>query len=60
MPEMLMPEIDVLLAGVTAVPAKTHPADMVPPVDAGPAITRLGDVMLIGKHPLICGDSTNP
>src|SRR5690606_6342050 len=52
-----MPEIDVLIDGLEAKPAKADPADVVPAI-AGPAVTRLGDVWQIGPHRLICGDAT--
>jgi len=38
-------------------PTKPDPADEVPPVAAGPAITRPGDLWLMGEHRLLCGDA---
>ena len=54
-----MPEIDVLIDGLDAKPAKADPADEVPGIQ-GPAITRHGDIWQIGPHRLICGDSLDP
>jgi DNA modification methylase len=59
-----MPEIDVLF-GELQVAQSNHeeqdPADEVPEVDdSGPAVTRPGDLWLLGKHRLICGDATDP
>jgi len=50
-----MPEIDVLLGDAAL---ESDPADEVPEIEPGPAITRLGDIWQIGPHRLICGDST--
>lgn len=36
-----------------------NPADEVPPVETV-AVTKPGDLWLLGKHRLICGDSTKP
>jgi DNA modification methylase len=59
-----MPEIDVLFGELQAA-ASDHnehdPANEVPEVDdSGPAVTRPGDLWLVGRHRLICGDATDP
>jgi len=54
-----MPEIDLLVEGLEAKPAKADPADEVPALE-DPAVTRLGDIWQIGPHRLICGDATTP
>ena len=51
-----MAEIDVLLSGAEP---EADPADDVPDVEHGPAVTRLGDIWQFGGHRLICGDSTD-
>ncbi len=40
--------------------AGLSPDDDVPEVPVGPAVSRLGDVWLLGEHRLACGDSTDP
>jgi DNA modification methylase len=59
-----MPEIDVLFGELQAAgsdPDKPDPADETPAVDdSGPTVTRPGDLWLLGKHRLICGDATDP
>ncbi len=52
-------EIDALLASLDATPqGKTDP-DATPPVQVE-AITRPGDVWVLGQHRVMCGDSTVP
>jgi DNA modification methylase len=34
------------------------PADELIPQDEGPAVTRLGDLWLLGEHQILCGDAT--
>lgn len=50
------PDLDALMADKTA--GLTDPDD-VPPVPDEP-VTRLGDVWLLGRHRLVCGDCTDP
>lgn len=50
-------EIDQLLAGLDATPEGDTDADDVPEPPAAP-VSRLGDVWLLGKHRVMCGDST--
>lgn len=51
-------EIDALLAGLDATPEGETDADDVPALQDA-AVTQPGDVWLLGKHRLMCGDSTN-
>lgn len=50
-------EIDELLAGLDATPEGETEADAVPEVQEA-AISQPGDVWLLGRHRLMCGDST--
>lgn len=52
------PEIDAIIHP-NEVEAESDPADCVP-VAPKTAATRLGDIWIIGRHRLICGDSTKP
>lgn len=47
-------EIDLLLD--EAKPAAA--ADQVPTIDDRPAVSRLGDLWILGRHRLLCGDAT--
>jgi len=51
-------EIDELLAELEAMPEGATEADEVPAVQAE-AISMPGDVWMLGKHRLMCGDSTS-
>lgn len=55
-----MAEIDLLLGAGDKLDVKADPADAVPDVVDGPAVTRPGDVWQIGRHRLICGDALSP
>ena len=50
-------ELDDLL-GLLPLPGRTDPDD-VPPVPETP-VTRPGDVWILGRHRLLCGDATSP
>jgi len=50
-------EIDALLAGLDATPEGQTDPDAAPAVQAE-AVTKPGDVWLLGRHRIMCGDST--
>jgi DNA modification methylase len=50
-----MGEIDLLIDG--AVEAPDEADDVLPPVGSGPAITRAGDVWILGRHRIHCGSA---
>ena len=51
-------ELDLLLDGPFA--DQTDPDDDIAGMETGPAVTRPGDIWLLGKHRLICGDARHP
>ena len=51
-------EIDALLAGLDATPEGQTDPDAAPAVQAD-AVTRPGDVWVLGRHRIMCGDSTD-
>ena len=51
-------ELDLLLDGPAA--DQTDPDDDIAGMKKGPAVTRPGDIWLLGKHRLICGDARHP
>jgi hypothetical protein len=53
-----MPEIDIILEDAReADGASSGPEDAVPQYSSGPAVTRTGDLWLLGNHRLLCAQS---
>jgi hypothetical protein len=56
-----IPEIDLLIeASVEPHADKPDPADALPPPAMKTATSRVGDVWILGRHRIVCGDATNP
>ncbi len=53
------PEIDLLIDGPPAKKPKADPDDLFQPA-SGPAVSRPGDLWLLGPHRLLCGDALDP
>lgn len=53
-----VPEIDLLIAGVTDTPPEDDPADDIPEVDEANPVSQPGDLWRLGRHRLLCGDAT--
>ena len=49
-------ETDLIIEGIGE--ESEQPENLAPERSDGPAVSRLGDVWLLGKHMLVCGDST--
>jgi ParB-like chromosome segregation protein Spo0J len=50
-------EVDIIIEGIGD--ESEQPENSVPEAASGPAVSRLGDVWTLGKHTLVCGDSTD-
>ena len=51
-------EADLIIEGMGG--ESDQPENQVPEHPDGPPVSRSGDVWLLGKHVLVCGDSTDP
>jgi DNA modification methylase len=53
-----MGEIDLRIASLEETPAQVDdPADVLPEGSAGPPVSKLGDLWLLGHHRLLCGSA---
>jgi DNA modification methylase len=53
-----MAEIDLRIASLDDLPDRADdPADAVPEVLAGPPLSKIGDVWLLGRHRVLCGNA---
>jgi DNA modification methylase len=50
-------EVDIIIEGIGD--ESEQPENSVPEAASGPPVSRLGDVWTLGKHTLVCGDSTD-
>jgi DNA modification methylase len=50
-------EVDIIIEGFED--ASEQPENLVPDEPIGPPVSRLGDVWMLGKHILVCGDATD-
>lgn len=53
-----MGEIDLLIEGVAPAPERNEdPADTIPAAAASPPVSQRGDLWLLGRHRLLCGNA---
>jgi DNA modification methylase len=50
-------EVDIIFEGIGE--ESEQPENLVPDEPGGPPVSQLGDVWILGKHILVCGDSTD-
>src|SRR5215471_13648484 len=56
-----VPEIDLRIALLDDVSeAADNPADVLPEAAAGPPLSRMGDLWVLGRHRLLCGNALDP
>ena len=49
-------EVDIIIEGIGD--ESEQPENLLPEEPSGPPVSRLGDIWMLGKHLLVCGDST--
>jgi DNA modification methylase len=56
-----MGEIDLRIASLEDMPEQDDDlADAVPEVSAGPPVSKIGDLWLLGRHRVLCGNALDP
>src|SRR5215469_18140807 len=56
-----VPEIDLRIALLDDAPeAADDPADVLPEAAAGPPLSQIGDLWVLGRHRLLCGNALDP
>jgi DNA modification methylase len=56
-----MGEIDLRIASLEDIPGQDDdPADAVPEVSAGPPVSNIGDLWLLDRHRVLCGNALDP
>jgi DNA modification methylase len=56
-----MGEIDLRIASLEDTPAEdADPADILTEVAAGPPVSKIGDLWLLGRHRVLCGNALDP
>jgi DNA modification methylase len=56
-----MGEIDLRIASLEEVPDPADdPANAVPDIPAGPPLSKIGDVWMLGAHRVLCGNALDP
>jgi DNA modification methylase len=56
-----MGEIDLLIQSLEDTPtAGSDPADILPEVAAGSLVSKIGDLWLLGRHRVLCGNALDP
>ena len=54
-------EIDLRIASLEDLPEiNNDPADAVPEIPAGPPLSKLGDLWVLGRHRVLCGNALDP
>jgi DNA modification methylase len=54
-------EIDLRIASLDDLPeSNSNPADALPELPAGPPLSKNGDVSLLGRHRVLCGNALDP
>jgi hypothetical protein len=56
-----MPEIDLRIASLDDVPeGADDPADVLPAAAVGPPLSHIGDLWVLGRHRVFCGNALDP
>jgi DNA modification methylase len=56
-----MPEIDLRIATLDDAPeGADDPADLLPAAAAGPPLSQIGDLWVLGRHRVFCGNAVDP